>query len=343
MPGLLDALQGMGSNPLIGMGAGLLGASGYSPYPVSMGQAMGQGLLGMQRASQVGTQQQMAREKMDMMRQERERKATAAAQAIKDRQRQQAAMVDAMIARGMDPSQASNLAQAGVGAQYLGPPSTPDPTSLERNLQAAGLQPGTPEYSQAMMSVLRKPTVAMMSEAKPVGTGAPDWRMPDGGQPNPGMSVRDVIAAGGQPVSKGEQAAESASLKLERQQQDSQRKLTEAIAKYDQAYETWRANPTPVNKRRVDEESAAVALKRQDLLNLGRELSGPMQRQLQPPGVMGRMAEEVGGQMVRGLLGPTPAAVNPAAPAAPLRGETPKPSGLSEEEWQEYLRYEMGN
>jgi len=70
MPGLLD---GIASNPLIGMGMGLLGQSGYSAMPVSMGQALGAGFQGAQRAGLLGQQQALATQAMAMRKAQQEK------------------------------------------------------------------------------------------------------------------------------------------------------------------------------------------------------------------------------------------------------------------------------
>jgi len=58
--GLLD----MGDDPLMGLATGLLSASGPSRMPVSLGQALGQGVQGMNEARQSGFQNQMMGLKM---------------------------------------------------------------------------------------------------------------------------------------------------------------------------------------------------------------------------------------------------------------------------------------
>lgn len=60
-------------------------------------------------------------------------------------------------------------------AQFMAAKSPTEATNLQRNLQAAGLQPGTPEYQQAMMRAITKPATEVTigkesdEEAKTVG------------------------------------------------------------------------------------------------------------------------------------------------------------------------------
>lgn len=51
-----------------------------------------------------------------------------------------------------------NLFQAGVSTGFLKAPAITAPTSLQRNLLAAGLQPGTQEFQQAVLTATTKPT-----------------------------------------------------------------------------------------------------------------------------------------------------------------------------------------
>lgn len=53
--------------------------------------------------------------------------------------------------------------------QAIGNVGQPDATALERNLIAAGLQPGTPEFQTAMMDAINKPSVSIDQRAESAG------------------------------------------------------------------------------------------------------------------------------------------------------------------------------
>lgn len=79
MPGATpEQNQFMMQQGLLGLGSGLLSASGWSATPVSMGQALGQGLLGMQQGTSGAMEQMMKREQFGMLRAQQEAKAQAA-------------------------------------------------------------------------------------------------------------------------------------------------------------------------------------------------------------------------------------------------------------------------
>lgn len=80
---------------------------------------------------------------------------------------------------------------AGLGILTQGGPK---PTSLMQNLEAAGLQPGTPEYQEAVMQAVTKPMVSMTQGKPPTGY---EWG-PSG----------DLVAIRGGPATKPSEKAE---------------------------------------------------------------------------------------------------------------------------------------
>lgn len=254
MPGLLDALQGMGSNPLIGMGAGLLGASGYSPYPVSMGQAMGQGLLGMQRASQMGERQGLERDKLGMQREEQKRKAEAAKQAAAAAAAKRTATIQAMIARGMPQAQAEMLATAGAAGDYLKPPPAPaqPPSSVQ---EALWLQSATPEQRAAFEAA----QAAGASRTTIQNMPSPGFRSTPGGGTaivtplqGGGADVREIIPG----VPEGERVRQRSTA----EQEEAMRGGVGLIQNYMRSAGDYQSQPNPLSITRDDAKQARKAL-----------------------------------------------------------------------------------
>lgn len=79
------------------------------------------------------------------------------------------------------------------------------PTTLERNLQAAGFAPGSEEYQSAMLDAVMKPQVSVdMSTQKALGADAVKWRNSSGEAANPMLTVEQATAMGYTPRSNDE-------------------------------------------------------------------------------------------------------------------------------------------
>ena len=133
---------------------------------------------------------------------------------------------------------------------------------------------------------------------KPLGESAPKWRMPDGTQPPAGLTASQAIALGATPLGPGEIAAQTEKGRFEQVQKQGVGMMEDAIGAYEQAYRTWNENKTPENKRAMSEAAKAAMLARQYAWNQGRELGGPTQRALEPPGPLRRKYEEMFEQAV---------------------------------------------
>lgn len=145
------------SSGLLGLGMGMLKASGPSTVPTSFGQAMGSGLEGMDMMMQQQVDNELAKGAHDMRRQEFEARQQAAEeerQAAAQQQRQ----FEALLAT-MPPEQARMLRMFGPKEAVLDRimPKPAEPTSYQRDLIAAGFQPGTPAFQQKLLEMRMKP------------------------------------------------------------------------------------------------------------------------------------------------------------------------------------------
>lgn len=163
-----DANQFM-YNPLTQMGLGILGANAPG---TSFGQAVGGGLLGgmqnLQRMKQRQFENQMAQARMAQ-----EQAAAESAEAERQQEiAQQLARQRWQEKYGFETGMPEWAMKDVWGSQF----ATPDQTSLMQNLAAAGLQPGTPEYQDAMMQAVLRPPVSIQNLPAPPSGYA--WRDP---------------------------------------------------------------------------------------------------------------------------------------------------------------------
>jgi len=159
-------------------------------------QGMQAGIQNQQRAQMMERQQQeearrqaefyyLAREYSDKFLKARQEEA------------QQQAMLDSIsqYSMGLDPVKrlafnALPLSEKAkiISAQYF--PATQEPTTTVRNLAAAGLTPGTPEFQQAMMTYLTRPRVQVNTGDKPVSiSDLQKLEPPEGAPLTPGVTL----------------------------------------------------------------------------------------------------------------------------------------------------------
>lgn len=371
MPGLLDALQGLGTNPLFALGTGLLSQSGYSTTPVTVGQALGQGFQNVQQAGLLASQNRLRQAQMTEM----QRRAEAEQAAQEQAQAQQEAQVQALMQGGMPESRARTLVTAGMGERFIQPPpGPPEPTTLARNLEAAGLAPGSPEFQSAMMAAVTKPLVQMPSPGFEPQTAE-------------GKALMDLQELQQLPPSEERDRAISAiRAKLAKavappaQQAERETKFAAALNAAERLNKLADENPLvtgPIEGRiarkqaelgaGTKEGGAMAQLEATMKSQLGTALSGAAIPPSEWPTYMmqiplmtdskevreGKLeqfretmrfleerAKEFRGQTPtaeQGLLAPTPSPIG-TTPAAPLRIETQKPTGMSDTDWDELQR-----
>lgn len=140
MANLLDTnMRGLLYDPMFQMGVGLLSA-GSTP-----GGSIASGL-------QTGMSNIQAMQQGQMQRQLMEAKLAEHQQQVQQRQRQQAVLSKWQRGEELTPAELYYLDPGAAVSSTL-----PDPTTLERNLIAAGYQPGTPEFNEAMRGAIMKP------------------------------------------------------------------------------------------------------------------------------------------------------------------------------------------
>lgn len=170
---------GLLSNPLLGASIGLLGASGPSPFPVGIGQALQGGLLGGRNAMGFGQDMQAAQQEQALKR-IRSTQILANMQAEQQAAQQQAAQRDAIrrlvsptsVNAPMAPPAAGLLAQQGAGGSIDGggvfspgllrqsaPAAQPPPpqqlTPQQEQLRQLAEVTGDPKYAQAYADSLK--------------------------------------------------------------------------------------------------------------------------------------------------------------------------------------------
>ena len=321
---LFSAFNRTYQNPLFHIGAGLL-SQGPSLTPINpwAGLAGGLASFGQARALQAEQERQQAelkmrREEMDWKRQQAEAKTKAATA-------ETAAATRALIAGGMDPALAADVAASGNAGAYLKPKK---PAELPAGAQMAEwFVNAPPELQDATLALRRAGAMTISTE------------------------------------SKAEQAAAIALATLQAKRDDAEKKLDAALVKRNALQEAFEANESLAAGRLVEEANKEVALARQRLFNDNRELSNAAQEALEPPGPVEQMVSDaldtgistarqylptwMGGTGAPAPTAPTPPTVAPqVAPGAPTPTgpAPPKPAGMSQSDWDELqaLRAQQG-
>lgn len=138
MSKIYDAMQHAFTDPVLGMGIGLLA-----------GQNMGQGLqMGLGNAS-----------------------------ALQEQKFRQNAAIDEMLRRALELEQENEQRRydrriAQQRSQTYGTPEGQSPTAAIQNLVAAGLQPGTPEFQAALQNYVEKPAMQITNQMGSIPSGA---------------------------------------------------------------------------------------------------------------------------------------------------------------------------
>lgn len=157
IPGLLtpdDAIAAR-NRGLMGMAQGLLSASGWSDRPTTFGQALGAGIQGYYSGSDAATDSAFRRRAYE------DQMTSRKAQADSENQK-----FNATLARDFTPESVKAYLGSGDPASLRRYPATVEPTSLQRNLESAGLIPGTPEYRNAVLESINKPQVSINNAPK---------------------------------------------------------------------------------------------------------------------------------------------------------------------------------
>ena len=336
--------SGMLGNPAFQMGMGLLSGNQGITGDAAFRNAL-RGGMGMMQASQLNAaniqrleQERLLREmQMEQLRRqtEQQRRLTAAAPGL---------------TKGLlsgDPELKRQALEGYLGmagpqaiGSYLSAQLAPrQGTSLMQNLQAAGLQPGTPEYEQAMLEQLAKPSGVNVNVGdKPKPPTGYAWKDAD----NPAMGV---IPIPGGPVEKEQ-----------RKEQYRMGATQDALDRYRSVL--LEVGPTWVqgrDKARLSTAYNDMMIEMKELFNLG-VLQGPdmaiMERTLtDPTTINAQLLQQIGG--IQAFLGqldlvqqklnnakararwlstgaPMESMMGPGAPDAPSTAAPAPPAGFVE-------------
>lgn len=157
-------MKGLLYNPMFNASMGLLAAGGPSKFPVGIGQALQQGLLGAQRADMTGRKLGALEQEQALKQQQMQMEAEAMRQAQMQQQQQQAAMEQ--ISANLPP-EARGLLAAGVPLKEVATsygllPTAPTPTSGMQEYEQAraqGFQGTFLDYKRALAEAGRSSTV----------------------------------------------------------------------------------------------------------------------------------------------------------------------------------------
>jgi hypothetical protein len=206
---LNQGLERLSTSPLGMAGLGLLMQPSQSLTPIN---PMEYAVQGMQMGIQNKRIQQEAMQRQQLVQQEEQRKRMQylmdiqryqqeqikSRQAEQERLRQEEAMNAAIgnltpeqqaMARAIGPSYLRDMARNSM--------KPPQQTNLERNLIAAGLQPGTPAFQDAMMKGIMRPSVQIGTPEKPFSPSDLSRIEGPGGETPPiGMTPEQARQAG---------------------------------------------------------------------------------------------------------------------------------------------------
>lgn len=186
---------------------GLLMQPSMSKEPINPWAYAAKGLeMGMQNR-QLAAQQKSEAELQAMRRNEYARRImqfNQEQQALREAEAEKARQAQAMqeLMSTMDPKEAQIAAVLGPDyVKQMMQQRMQRPTSLQQNLMAAGLQPGTPEFQQAMMAAINRPQVQIGTTDKPLTVSElGGLRSPTGQMLPYGTTQQEAARMGASPV-----------------------------------------------------------------------------------------------------------------------------------------------
>ena len=206
-----QGLENLSTSPLGMASLGLLMQPSMSRTPINPWQYAAQGMqLGIQNRQarqQALAQQEQGRSAQEMQRarylmeiQKYQQEEMRMRQAEEERARKAQAMQELMST--MDPKEAQIAAVLGPKyVEQMLQQRVQRPTSLQQNLIAAGLQPGTPEFQQAMMTAINRPQVQIGTTDKPLSVSELGGLRAPSGQMLPyGTTQQEAARIGASPI-----------------------------------------------------------------------------------------------------------------------------------------------
>lgn len=254
-----EGMARLNTSPLGMAGLGLLLQPSMSRDPINPFEYA---IAGMEtgiknRVSQEETSLRRAEYARKIMQFNQEQQALREAEAEKDRQAK--AMQELMST--MDPKEAQIAAVLGPKyVEQMLQQRVQRPTSLQQNLIAAGLQPGTPEFQQAMMTAINRPQVQIGGQIK-APTGYMVNAEGTGVVPIPGLPPKPAPMTPEQQVQQSAEMAEaSARAKAKVKDEISQQGVQEAVQDMYSAVRALRKDITnPDALETVDQERKRLA------------------------------------------------------------------------------------
>ena len=263
-------LENLSTSPLGMASLGLLMQPSMSRTPINpfayAAQGMQMGLKNRALKQEALAQQERARSQeearrarllMDVQRYQQEEMKMRMAQQEQARQAQ--AMQELMST--LSPEEARMAAVLGPDyVKQMMQQRMQRPTSLQQNLMAAGLQPGTPEFQQAMMTAINRPQVQIGGQIK-APTGYMVNAEGTGVVPIPGLPPKPAPMTPEQQVQQSAEMAEaSARAKAKVKDEISQQGVQEAVQDMYSAVRALRKDITnPDALETVDQERKRLA------------------------------------------------------------------------------------
>lgn len=249
-----QGLENLSTSPLGMASLGLLMQPLMSRTPINPWQYAAQGMqLGIQNRQarqQALAQQEQGRSAQEMQRarylmeiQKYQQEEMRMRQAEEERARQAQAMQEFMST--LSPEEARMAAVLGPDyAKQMLQQRVQRPTSLQQNLIAAGLQPGTPEFQQAMMTAINRPQVQIGGQIK-APTGYMVNAEGTGVVPIPGLPPKPAPMTPEQQVQQSAAMAEaSARAKARVKEEQSQQGVQAAVRDMYASVDAFRSNMT---------------------------------------------------------------------------------------------------
>lgn len=233
--GLLDSDMSL-------LGLGLLASAG--PSPMGVPQGIGQGLLMGRSLMEDARKTRSETRRAQLAEQKFAFEMEQARQAQLEAERRNAAMAQFRETLPEGMRGLFDIAPGPVATGLLGQmmPKPTDPTTLQQNLLAAGLQPGTPEFQRAMMQAVLKPqTVVQMPQSEKTISVSDAQRMRDanGNTPPIGMTFGEAAASGFRIVSPvDDKTADDA-----RRREQAQASQSAAVQRFVEALDALKNSP----------------------------------------------------------------------------------------------------
>ena len=285
-------------NPWTAIGAGLLSTSGHTdPSKATFGAGLSAGLNNLAQFDQMGLREGLLAEQIRASRSEEEmrrQQMEQQAQSVAQKQQAMQGLLGAMQTGNVQEmaKYRSLLGDIPGGIEMLNPQQEKAPTSVQEYqyaVQNDGFSGTYSDWIKAKAEAGRtsvSTTVRLPDVEKPVGDKANEYTMPDGSTPNPLMSVREIVGAGGKVLSDAEKKARGVKADIAAKEGEYTRRVAEAEQVYKAAKMAWDSSKTPANKRALDEAAFNLNAAKAQKANIAGEPSDSVMRGQETPGAI---------------------------------------------------------